>query len=115
MHLSTRLPVLVSLWLASAWFTAAWAQLLPLPKGPGTPQNLMPPVASPAAAPVVAKHKISAGALAPGTKDGLNDMSTEQQLKMQRTMDQRGKALESTSNVIKKNGDTSSTINQNLK
>jgi len=48
-------------------------------------------------------------------KDGLADMSEEQQLKMQMVMDRMQKALEAMSNLAKKESDTGKSIIGNLK
>jgi tRNA U34 5-carboxymethylaminomethyl modifying GTPase MnmE/TrmE len=47
--------------------------------------------------------------------DQLGDLSQEQQLKMQMTMDRMSKAEQALTNIMKKSSDTSSQILQNLK
>ena len=48
-------------------------------------------------------------------KDSLSDMTETQQLRMQMLMDRRSKAMETLSNLMKKNADTQSAILSNLK
>jgi len=49
------------------------------------------------------------------TKDNPGSMSQEQQLKLQKNMDQHSKVLETTSNVMKKKSDSHKGVIQNMK
>jgi len=49
------------------------------------------------------------------TKDNPGSMSQEQQLKLQKNMDQHSKVLETTSNGMKKKSDSHKGVIQNMK